>query len=59
MLKNLPEEIKDAKHYSIMADEVTSHNKEQLVLCARFVDKNDEIREEFIAFIHLPRITAT
>ena len=59
MLKNLLEEIKDAKLYSIMADEVTSHDKEQLVLCARFVDKNDEVREEFIAFIHLPRITAT
>ena len=40
-----------------MADEVTSHNKEQLALCARFIDKNNDVREDFIAFIHLPRIT--
>ena len=40
-----------------MADGVTSHNKEQLALCARFVDKNNDVREDFIAFIHLPRIT--
>ena len=40
-----------------MADGVTSHNKEQLALCARFIDKNNDVREDFIAFIHLPRIT--
>ena len=37
-LKNLLEEIKAAKLYSIIADEVTSHNKEQLALCALFMD---------------------
>ena len=42
-----------------MADEVTSHNKEQLALCAHFIDKNNDVREDFIAFIHLPRITET
>ena len=57
ILKNLLEEIKAVKLYSIMADEVTSHNKEQLALCARFIDKNNDVREDFIAFIHLPRIT--
>ena len=40
-----------------MADEVTSHNKEELALCARFIDKSNDVREDFIAFIHLPRIT--
>ena len=54
ILKNLLEEIKAAKLYSIMADEVTSHNKEQLALCARLIDKNNNVREDFIAFIHLP-----
>ena len=44
ILKNLLEEIKAAKLYSIMADEVTSHNKEQLALCARFIDKNNDDR---------------
>ena len=58
ILKNLLEEIKAAKLYSIIADEVTSHNKEQLALCARFTDKrNNDVSEDFIAFIHLPRIT--
>ena len=57
ILKNLLEEIKAAKLYSVMADEVTSHNKEQLALCARFIDKSNDVREDFIAFIHLPRIT--
>ena len=55
--KNLLEEIKVAKLYSITADKVTSHNKGQLALCAHFIDKNNDVREEFIAFIHLPRIT--
>ena len=57
ILRNLLEEIKAAKLYSIIANEVTSHNKEQLALCARFIDKNNDVREDFIAFIHLPRIT--
>ena len=57
ILKNLLKEIKAAKLYSVMADEVTSHNKEQLVLCARFINKSNDVREDFIAFIHLPRIT--
>ena len=57
ILKNLLEEIKAAKLYSIIADEVTSHNKEQLALCARFTDKRNDVSEDFIAFIHLPRIT--
>ena len=57
ILKNLLEEIKAAKLYSIMADEVTSYNKEQLAFCTRFLDKNKDVREDFIAFIHLPRIT--
>ena len=56
-LKNLLEEIKAAKLYSILADEVTSHNKEQLALCALFIDKKNDVRENFIAFIHLPQIT--
>ena len=25
-------------------------------MCARFIDKNNDVREEFIVFIHLPRI---
>ena len=41
----------------IMADEVTSHNKEELALCTRFVDNSNDVREEFLTFLRLPRIT--
>ena len=51
-------EVKKARFYSIMADEVSSHNEEHLPLCLRFVDENSEIREEFIAFLKLKRVRA-
>ena len=53
---DLIDEIKAARWFSVLADEVTSSNKEELALCFRFVDKNKDIREEFLLF-HLPRIT--
>ena len=40
-----------------MADEVTSHNVEQLAICARFVDAEKNIHEEFLTFIPLERTT--
>ena len=51
------DELKAARWYAILADEVTSHNIEHLAICARFVDQNNDIREEFLAFIGLDRIT--
>ena len=36
-------EVKKARFYSIMADEVSSHNEENLSLCLHFVDENSEI----------------
>ena len=57
VMENLLDEIKDARFYSIMADEVTSHSQEQLALCFRFVDSQSNIREEFLAFIKLSVIT--
>ena len=55
--KKIVSEITEARFYSILADEVTSHNKEELSLCIRFLDKADTIREEFLEFVKLPRIT--
>ena len=52
-LKNLLEEIEATKLYSVMADEVTSHNKEQLALCARFIDKSNDGRTLLPSFICL------
>lgn len=40
-----------------MVDEVTSHNKELMPLCIRFVDKDKCSREEFIQFSTLARVT--
>ena len=40
--------------FSIIADEaLDSSTKEQLSLVLRFVDKDSEIREEFVGFVHL------
>ena len=57
ILRDVVEEIIQAKYYSVLADEVTSHNTEHLALCARFVDANGDIREEFLTFQKLDRIT--
>ena len=51
-------EVKKARFYSIMADEVSSHNAEHLPLCLRFVDDKSEIREEFVTFLKLERVRA-
>ena len=46
-------EIKKAKFYSILADEVSYHNVEQMPLCVPFVDKDCNICEEFLEFVAL------
>ncbi len=51
------EEIVLATFYSILADEVIYHNTELKLICIRFVDGESNIREEFIQFIELKRIT--
>ena len=40
-------------------DEVTTHNKKMLPMCFRFVDQNEEIREVFLEFLELERITGS
>ena len=57
VLFGIVQEIKTAKFYSILADEVTSHNTEHLALCTRFVDAKGDIREEFMTFLSLERLT--
>ena len=44
----LLKEINVATFFTIMIDEVTTFNKEELALGVRFVDKNEDIREEFV-----------
>ena len=40
-----------------MADDVTSHNSEQLAICVRFVDSVNDIRYKFLQFSRLAHIT--
>ncbi len=56
ILQGILEDLNVAPYYSILADEVTSHNVGHLAICARFVDKNKDIREEFLS-LKLERIT--
>ena len=51
-------DIKESRFFSISADEVTDcSNMEQLSIAIRFVDKDCQIREEFIDFVTVERIT--
>lgn len=50
--------MKEAKQFSILADEVTDvANWEQLAVILRFVDTTNSIREEFIVFVPCEQIT--
>ena len=55
---NIVNDIREANFYSVLADDVSSHNVEHLPLCLRFVDKECYIREDFIAFVRLERVRA-
>ena len=57
ILQGILDELNAARYYSILADEVTSHNVEHLAICARFVDGNKDVREEFLTFVQLERVT--
>ena len=56
---NVVNEVKEAKYFSILADEGTDVSvKEQLSLVIRFVDSASNIREEFLGFIHCVKGTS-
>eukprot|EP00112_Aurelia_sp_Birch-Aquarium-sp1_P023908 Seg732.10 transcript_id=Seg732.10/GoldUCD/mRNA.D3Y31 product="52 kDa repressor of the inhibitor of the protein kinase" protein_id=Seg732.10/GoldUCD/D3Y31 len=51
VLKSLTQEIRDAKYFSVLADEAADISKiEQMSVVVRFVDKESNIREEFLGF---------
>ena len=52
-------EIREAKFFAVLGDEVFCHNVEQMPICIRFVDKDCNIREEFLAFVTLKRIKSS
>ena len=55
--RRIVEEVQEAGFHSISAEEVTASNDEILSGCLRFVDQKCDIREEFLEFIGLDRIT--
>ena len=57
ILRQIVNEVNRTKYFAILADEVMVHNMEHLALCVRFVDDKGNIREEFLTFIALKRIT--
>ena len=58
ILARIVDEIKSSRFFSVIADEVSSHNVEHLPVCLRFVDKDCDIREEFIGFVKLEQVRA-
>ena len=56
--ESIVQEIKEAKFFSVLCDEVTDNaNLEQLSFVLRFVDKDCQIREEFLDFQCTNQIT--
>ena len=59
VLRDLLSEIRNAQHYSIIADEATDvGHEEQLVVCIRLVDDDFDIHEEPIELINVPQTDA-
>ena len=59
MLRNLARNIQQAKFYSVMGDETADiSNKEQLILCIRWVNDDLQAHEDFIGIHKIPNITA-
>ena len=55
--KDIIEEVKRSKYYTVIADEVTyASNKEQLSIVLRYVQV-DVVKEVFVGFIYVERIT--
>ena len=48
--RDLINEVKKAKFFAILVDEVESHHVEQVPICVRFIDKSNNIRKEFLEF---------
>ncbi len=57
--RDIMSNIHDSNYFTIMADECTdSANKEQVVICLRWVDHKLEVHEDFIGLYNVPDISA-
>ena len=57
VLRDVVQEIKQGRYYSIMVGEVASHNTEQLAYYVRYVDACSNIRQESLSFVKVERRT--
>ena len=51
ILMEITSRVKGARFYSIMADEVTTHNVEELAMCLRYVTHLDETSHMSAEFV--------
>ena len=59
MRRKMARNIQQAKFYLVMGDETADiSNKEQLILCIRWVNDDLQAHEDFIGIHKLPNITA-
>ena len=59
ILRKIAESIQQARYFALMADEVTdTSNKEQFVICFRWVDDDFEVNEDLIGLHHVASITS-
>ena len=56
ILQSIVDDVNSSPFYSILADEVTSHNVEHLAICIRLLDSKQDIKKKFLAFLPLQRI---
>lgn len=58
-LRKIAAELRESQFFCIMSDECTDvSNREQLVICIRWVDSKLEVHEEFIGLYKLDNIQA-
>ena len=59
MLRKIARNIQQVKFYSVMGDETGDiSNKEQLVLCTKWIDDDLQVHEDFIGMHKIPSTTA-
>ena len=60
VVRGIATSIREAKYFAIMADEVTdASNREQVVLCFRWVDSELEAHEDFVGLHKVDKISYT
>ena len=59
VLRSISSDVQHAKYYSLMADEVSDvSNKEQFVVCIRWIDDDLHAHEDFVGIHHVDTIEA-